>query len=117
MEDNNYECLYIPNLYDPFFKLYYYEFYYLKIFNKNYDDFKKYYKNDYNYRQSNYYPCREAINVGSKENPIYSCIKCIDTFNYKTYNYYKLIEKSLYDEYDNQYGTDNYYKVEKMFYV
>ena len=116
MEDNNYECLYIPNLYDPFFKLYYYEFYYLKIFNKNYDDFKKYYKNDYNYRQSNYYPCREAINVGSKENPIYSCIKCIDTFNYKTYNYYKLIEKSLYDEYDNQYGTDNYYRTVDSYY-
>ena len=42
---------------------------------------------------TSYYPCQEAINIGTSEKPIYSCTKCYTAFEY---------EKSHYEE-ENKY--------------
>ena len=34
-------------------------------------------------------PCQEAVNLGTNENPLYSCIKCYNLFEYDKINYNK----------------------------
>ena len=53
---------------------YIYDFYYYKLYN----DFE---------------PCLEAVNLGTNENPLYSCIKCYNLYEYDKlyYNKYTLI--------------------------
>jgi len=84
---NNFKgnCIKILALYDDDFT-YRYNFY--KYFNHTvynpfdwssniiYDDEYYFYNNYDNY------PCQEAINLGTSEKPIYSCIKCYNYFNY-----------------------------------
>ena len=77
-KDNIKKCLYISTLYDYNFERNYENY----TQNKNkekilYNDFQLYKNNDYYYnRYKDYYPCQEAINLGTEENPLYSCEKC-----------------------------------------
>ena len=97
IKKNNKEiCEYVPVLYEPYYYYYYqdyyyyhdYYYYYLNYYNRYYyynDYYYHYYlfDNDYNY-YSNYqfYPCQEASNLGTDDNPIYSCNKCYQPVEY-----------------------------------
>ena len=83
------ECIYIPYLYDR--KLEYnFENHYYSI-NKgeiSYRDLQIYKNNDYIYNKNKVnYPCQEADNLGTEENPFYSCIKCYEFKGNKGNNY------------------------------
>ena len=92
---NNAECVYTPTLYDKYFSIYHQVYFYSTFKNKynssiKYTDIYNEYKNsDFFYQQNIYlYPCEESINVGTKENPLYSCIKCYnDSYEHKPKNY------------------------------
>ena len=77
------ECVYIKTLYDFRFLLSYSNHYYTINEGKvNYKDFNTFAKNDYIYnRYNNYYPCQEAENLGTNDNPLYSCKKCYEYIN------------------------------------
>lgn len=48
------------------------------------NDFILYKENDYIYnRYKDYYPCQEAVNLGTEENPLYSCVKCYEHIGVK----------------------------------
>ena len=48
----------------------------------NYKDFYIFAEHDYIYnRYKNYYPCQEAENLGTDDNPLYSCKKCYEFIN------------------------------------
>ena len=83
------ECVYIPSLFDINFDKNYQTHYYMT--NRGTEKYKAYtnYKSDdYIYKKySKYYPCQEAVNLGTEENPLYSCIKCYE--NLTTSNDYK----------------------------
>ena len=79
-EDNNKICIHTPTLYDSNFKNYYLYHYYVDIFENNIDEFYNFFINDYNHKRVNYFPCKESINLGTTENPIYSCTKCYYVF-------------------------------------
>jgi hypothetical protein len=53
--------------------------------------YREYKENDFFYKQNIYlYPCEESINIGTVENPLYSCIKCYNdsyTHKYESTNY------------------------------
>ena len=77
--DKKGKCTKIPILYDETFKKYisyFYDYliesYYSEIKRRtvDYNDNFFYYYDYYNY------PCQESINLGTIENPIYSCEKC-----------------------------------------
>ena len=74
------ECVYIPTLFDKKFEINYeHYFYYINKGKIIYNYFWIYKKNDYIYnRYKNYYPCQEVENLGTEENPLYSCIKCYE---------------------------------------
>ena len=91
-------CEYIPTLFDYNFKSYYYYHYYYDIFSRNQSKFQAFAQNDYLYRQSIYLPCKEAIILGSKINPLYSCSKCYNVFDNEDYDYY----------YYNYYASNDY---------
>ena len=80
-------CVYTPSLYDRNF-YYYHRNYYIALymntygqkgyvynyFESNYSNFKE---NDYIYmRNADLYSCQKAVNLGTEDNPLYSCIKC-----------------------------------------
>ncbi len=73
------ECTYIKSLYDMHF-LNNYKLYFNYSLNDGKalsDDYYIYRKNDYIYNKyKDYYPCQEAINLGTEDNPLYSCTKC-----------------------------------------
>ena len=77
-KNNNKECIYARTLYDINIENQYGTHYYMT--NQGIEYYKTYsnfIKNDYIYnRYSNYLPCEEAENLGSDDNPLYSCIKC-----------------------------------------
>lgn len=78
---NEVKCLILPNLYDPYFSEYYYNHYYKDIFKSNYQNYYNYQKNDYIYNSQIYLsPCKEAINLGTEEYPLYSCNKCYNVY-------------------------------------
>ena len=73
------ECIYIKTLYDIHFLNNYISYfnYSLNDGKATKDDYYLYRKNDYIYNKYNeYYPCQEAINLGTEDNPLYSCTKC-----------------------------------------
>ena len=86
-KDNSKKCLYIPTLYDYNFEKNYQN--YTQSQNKEniiYIDYKLYKKNDYYYnRYKDYYPCQEAINLSTEDNPLYSCKKCYEYLGRKKY--------------------------------
>ena len=83
--DNNVKCTRIPTLYDSNFKYYYYYHYFYEVFNSH-EIFYNYFSNDYNYKRGFYLPCKEAVNLGTKENPLYSCSECYTVFDSDKYN-------------------------------
>ena len=115
-KDNEYKCEYLPTLYDSNFGVYYYHHFYYDMFKRNYDDYKNFFLNDYNFRQNFFLPCKESINLGTKENPIYSCTMCYNIFENEEMRYYfdmyvpdyyhYLIDYDDYDHYDDYF---NYY--------
>ena len=86
------ECTYIPTLYDiNFERNYENHFYNIKKEEMTYIDFVQFKDNDYIYkRYKEYFPCQEAENLGTEDNPLYSCIKCYDQFHDKKFNNYKI---------------------------
>lgn len=101
-------CGYIPTLFDYNFKIHYYTHNYYDIFNHNYNNFRIFAQNDYLYRQSIYLPCKEAINLGTNSNPLYSCSKCYNIFDDEDYDYYYYNYQADYD-YDSDYDYQYYY--------
>ena len=92
------KCTYIPDLYDFNFNTYYDYHYYYQIFKKDYKEYSDYRNNDYNYRRNNLYPCKESINIGKADNPLYSCNKCYNIFDNEDYDDYVTI-KNCYEHY------------------
>ena len=74
------ECAYIKSLYDFRLKTSYQNhFYTINDGKVNYQDFNMFSENDYIYnRYKNYFPCQEAENLGTDDNPLYSCKKCYE---------------------------------------
>ena len=116
-KDNNVpKCTHTPTLFDSNFIRHYFFHNYFDVFNKNYDEFYDYFKNDYDLRQALYFPCKESINLGNNENPLYSCEKCYNIFSNEIYDedyYYNYLPYYLYDEDDKNYlyseDGSNYY--------
>ena len=81
--NNKNECVYIKTLFDPRFKASYSNDFYTKNNGEvNVNDFYMFVENDYIYnRYKNYYPCQEAENLGTEDNPLYSCKKCYESIN------------------------------------
>ena len=81
-KNNNKECIYVKTLYDINFSSNYKKHYYMT--NQEIEYYKAYSNfmdKDYIYnRYSEYYPCQEAENLGTDENPSYSCIKCYEAY-------------------------------------
>ena len=80
-------CIQIPGLYDyDIYENMYnvYNFFYHSYYSIEENRYVYYYDDEY-YEYQNYrnYPCQEAINIGTKENPIYSCTKCYGRFEYE----------------------------------
>jgi len=92
------KCSYLPTLFDANFRTYY-----------NYDFEKKHgyfsynteeiIKNDYYSRQAQFMPCKEAINIGTEENPLYSCSKCYNVFGDEDYIFYSYYYQDFYSSY------------------
>ena len=102
--ENGQTCEYIPLLYDynyynyinyfydyyhytyyyPYYYYDYYDYYYDRYFNYHYNYYHFYDYSDYRdrdedynyYKNYNLYPCQEASNLGTEENPIFTCNKC-----------------------------------------
>ena len=83
-----FKCIYTPTLYDPNFKFYYYD----KIIEPLFYSYEKnkldFLKTDYLFRQTQFLPCKEAINLGTGNNYLYSCNKCYNIFENEEYDYY-----------------------------
>ena len=114
-EGNDTKCIYISNLYDPIINSHYFYHYNYDIFEKNYEDYMDYVVNDYNYKQNYFYPCKESINLGKKENPLYSCLKCYSVFDKEDYDnyyahYYKYYYNSKYKNILEEYYLNDYYR-------
>ena len=79
-KNNVKECIYIRPLYEENFESKYQNHYYFN--NPGYIKYNEYYHNknsDFIYqRNKNYEPCQEAENLGTEENPLYSCVKCYE---------------------------------------
>ena len=87
--NNEFECVYTPTLFDSNFEGYYFNNYRNQIL--HIDDGKKFsnfLKSDYSFRHAFLMPCKEAVNLGTSENPLYSCNKCYNFFNDEEYDYY-----------------------------
>ena len=108
-EGDESKCQYIPTLFDDNFRTFYYYHYYYDIFNQNFITFQTFAKNDYSYRQSIYLPCKEAINLGTKENPLYSCSKCYNVFDDEDYDNYYYNYNVDYGDYYYYYDIDSQY--------
>ena len=89
---NKGKCTKIQELYDNDIN-YYQQFFYHESYNYNKNIWIYNYDEDYYYykRYINY-PCQESINLGTKDNPIYSCTKCFNRLEFdkpKNYKDYK----------------------------
>jgi hypothetical protein len=91
----------MPTLYDENFNRHYYYHY-----RGNY-----YATKDYNFRQNYFFPCKESINLGTNENPNYSCNKCYNIFDNEDidYEYYD-------DEFFDELNEGNYLDIYSRYY-
>ena len=91
-ENNEEKCIFIPTLSGNYDRDYYYNRLYYDN-NNDYDIDYIYNYYYYNYIYRYFYPCLEAINLGTADNPLYSCNKCYNLYEYdKLYiNQYTLI--------------------------
>ena len=74
----NKKCIYIKSLFDKDFEINYENYFYThNNGQKNRDDYLIEKNNDYIYnRYKEFIPCKEAENLGTEDNPLYSCTKC-----------------------------------------
>ena len=100
LTNNEYKCTYTPTLFDYNFKRHYYDHYFNNYYNEDIFGFRNFFENDYFYYRPNIYlPCKEAVNLGTNENPIYSCNKCYNVFDNEKYDYFIYNEFSDYIDY------------------
>ena len=78
--------------------------------NSKTSDLENYVKNDYNARYGVFMPFKEAINLGTEENPSYSCSKCYDVFEDEDYEYFSYYYDNFFDFY-----KANYVSYEEMY--
>ena len=109
--DNELKCIYTPTLFDSNLKAYYYANYirpFIEIGNMT-----NLRENNYLFRQTQFLPCKEAINLGTTENPLYSCAKCYNIFENEEYDFHYYdgyYDFDIYDYfYDNGYYDYYYY--------
>ena len=114
IEGDESTCEYIPTLFDYNYKAHYYAMF-KDILNQDYSEYKNFVQNDYLYRQSIYLPCKEGTNLGTKENPLYSCSKCYNVFDNEDYDnyYYKYYSSS--NEYLYEFFYNSYYDFETQY--
>ena len=105
-EGDEVKCAYLPTLFDAHFREYY-----LDINKKNIYNIEKVFANDYNSRQGQFMPCKEAVNIGTEENPSYSCSKCYDVFGDEDSKFYSYYYADFYytHEYYYSFDSDNKY--------
>ena len=108
-EGNDIKCVFISNIYDSIGNSHYFHHYYHETFKKDFEAYKDYVINDYNYKQNYFYPCKESINLNTKENPLYSCIKCYSVFDDEDLDNY-------YDEYYDYYYDYKYKNILEEYY-
>ena len=82
-KNNNKECIYARTLFDVNINSQYKTHSFMTY--KGIDNYKGVNNsllNNYIYnRYSKYLPCQEAVNLGTDENPLYSCLKCYEFLN------------------------------------
>ena len=83
--DNTKKCLYIKTLYDKFFEMNHHS--HFGFLNPELDRYKKYYSfidSDYIYQKYiKFYYCQEGENIGTEDNPLYTCTKCYENLGKK----------------------------------
>ena len=97
-----FKCSYTPTLYDENFNRHYY---YL------YKGYTRLAKNDYNYRQDYFFPCKESVNLGTNENPLYSCNKCYNIFDNEDIDY------EYYKDFINELDEGHYFDVDTDYHI
>ena len=105
-EDNNSICIYLPEL-NGFSDLDLYNYTDLYYYEKNPDLYYIYKFYISKYISNHYFShCVEVINLGSKDNPLYSCIKCSESYHL----FSEEISNISYCIYSNK--VENNYKVQ-----
>ena len=93
---NKNECIYIPQFYSIFLRFNYFHDNKLNPFEKWWEG-NTLRNGDYFYNKYKFfYPCKEAINIGTDDNPLYSCIKCheeLEYFGVRWKKYIKITEE------------------------
>ena len=102
------KCTEIPTLFNYYQFSYYYYKNYTDIFKDNKYEKTEKFLFHYLYKHDFLYPCKEAINLGTKDNPRYSCNKCFDLFDNEEF------DNIYYDNYADGYGY--YYFLDEYIY-
>ena len=78
--DNTKKCKYIKTLYDQYFELNYQSHFSLANGESHiYEKYNAFIDNDYIYQKYNkFYYCQEGENLGTEDNPLYTCTKCYE---------------------------------------
>ena len=88
------ECEYIPPIYDLYFDQTYEYFYSLEHnVSDSYVDWRYREKDIFYQKYSRFEYCQEVENIGTDDNPLYTCTKCYEDF-YRGYTYLKVTEKT-----------------------
>ena len=104
-EGDEVKCSYLPTLFDSNYGTYYHDYYTKKYGYYGYyysDKMRIFMENDYYLRQGHFMPCKEAVNLGTAENPLYSCSKCYDVFGNEDEIYYSY----YYDDFYSPHSRD-----------
>ena len=108
-DKTEFKCIYTPTLYDPNLKFYYFDKIiepHLHLSGGNKLDFLK---TDYLYRQTQFLPCKEAINLSTGDNYLYSCNKCYNIFDNETYDFYYYLKYYENESYFYSNSINNYF--------
>ena len=88
------ECECIPPIYDLYFDQTYEYFYSLEHnVSDSYVDWRYREKDIFYQKYSRFEYCQEVENIGTDDNPLYTCTKCYEDF-YRGYTYLKVTEKT-----------------------
>ena len=91
-KDGKSKCIYIPQFYNNFFLFNYAYDFYTKT-SRMQNQLAKSAENDYIFNKYKYYyPCKEVVNLGTENNPLYSCIECHEELFYIENRKYKPIK-------------------------
>jgi len=100
-----FKCSYTPTLYDENFNRHYYYLYnYLSFLYESS-------RNDYNFRQNYFFPCKESINLGTNENPNYSCNKYYNIVDIED------IDNEYYRYFNNELNEGHYFDINNDYYI